>query len=120
MTAAITGLIVFIVLFHVNAFVLEAILWKKPSTMKTFGTTPETAEASYKLAINQGVYNLFLAAGLVGSLIVHDPTSFQAKIFFLSCIIIAAVTAGFVASKRIMLIQGLPALITLLLVIAAH
>lgn len=117
MNVLITVLVGLIIVFHVYVFVLEALLWERPQTLKAFGTTPQVAAASRPLAINQGVYNLFLAAGLGGSLWASDPIGFQAKIFFLSCIIVAALTAGAIVSKRIMLIQGLPALITLSLVI---
>lgn len=120
MNIVIIVLILFVAIFHVYAFVLEALLWQKPRTMKAFGTTPATAASSVKLAINQGVYNLFLAAGLFGSLIVAAPTSYAAKVFFLSCVIVAAATVGVVVSKRIMLIQGGPALVALILVVATH
>lgn len=111
-------LISLIVLFHVYVFVLEAFLWKTDRGMKAFNTTPKFAAASHPLAINQGVYNLFLAAGLIWAIVASDPFGYQLKIFFLTCIIVAAITAGLVVSKRIMLVQGLPALIALLLVLA--
>ena len=112
-------LIGFIALFHVYVFVLEAFLWKTPFGQQTFNTTPEFAKASHPLAINQGVYNLFLAAGLIWSL---TSTSNEAglKIFFLSCVVVAAITAGVVVSKLIMLVQGLPALVALIIVITSY
>ena len=110
-------LIIAMVLFHIYAFVLEVFLWQTPRAFKAFGTTKATAASSQALAVNQGVYNLFLAGGLVWALLSTDPVAFQAKIFFLVCIIIAAVTAGVTVSKRIMIIQGAPALLALLLVI---
>jgi putative membrane protein len=113
-------LIVLIVVFHVYAFVLEAILWETARARQAFGTTAATAKSSRALAINQGVYNLFLAAGLIWSLAVAGPTGFEAKVFFLSCVVVAALTVGCVVSKRIMLIQGLPALLALVLVLASH
>ncbi len=116
MDIVITGLIVIMILFHAYAFVLEAFLWQTPRAFKAFGTTKETARTSQTLATNQGVYNLFLSAGLVWSLFASYPISFQLKLFFLSCIVIAAVTAGLTVSKRIMLVQGLPALLALVLV----
>ncbi len=113
-------LIVFIALFHVQVFVLESLLWKTPRAMNVFGTTPKTAEITQPLAMNQGVYNLFLSAGLIWSLTLDEPASFQAKLFFLICVMVAAITAGVVVSKRIMIIQGMPALLASIAVIVAH
>lgn len=120
MNIAIFLLISLVIVFHIYAFIMEAILWKTPRAMKIFKTTPASAASSYKLAINQGVYNLFLAGGLIWSVIAGDPTGFEAKVFFLLCVLGAAITAGAVVSKRIMIAQGLPALIALALVIIAH
>lgn len=113
-------LIVLTIAFHVYAFFLEAFLWQTARAFKAFGTTKETAKTSQTLATNQGVYNLFLAAGLVWSLAAVSPTAFQAKVFFLSCIVVAAITAGLTVSKRIMVVQGAPALLTLILVLIAR
>ncbi len=110
-------LIGLIALFHVYVFVLEAVLWKTPAGQKAFATTSEFAAASHPLAINQGVYNLFLAAGLIWSLLTPDPLARQLQLFFLSCVIIAGIVGGLTVSKRIMLIQGLPAVLALLLVL---
>ncbi len=120
MEMVILVLILLMVLFHVYAFFLEAYLWQTPRAFKAFGTTRETAKSSQALATNQGVYNLFLAAGLVWSLAAANPTAFQAKVFFLSCIMVAAVTAGLTVSKRIMAVQGVPALLALILVLVTH
>jgi putative membrane protein len=120
MHAVIVILITLIILFHVYAFVLEAILWEAPQARRIFGTTAATAASSRALAINQGVYNLFLAAGLAWSLAVADPAGFEAKVFFLSCVVVAAITVGLVVSRRIMLLQGLPALLALILVFINH
>jgi putative membrane protein len=114
------ALIVFVAFFHVQVFVMEALLWKTPRARKAFNTTAKTAEITYPLAINQGVYNLFLAAGLLLSFLLDDPARWQAQMFFLSCVVVAAVTAGLVVSKRIMLLQGLPALLGLILVITSN
>ncbi len=113
-------LIGLIALFHVYVFVLEALLWQTPAGLKAFNTTATFAAESRSLAINQGVYNLFLAAGLGWSLLAEEPFDFRLKLFFLGCVVVAAVTAGMVVSKRIMLIQGTPAVIALLLVIMTH
>ncbi len=113
-------LVLFVALFHIQVFMLESFLWQTPKAMKAFGTNPKTAEITRPLAINQGVYNLFLSAGLFLSLILKDDSAFQAKLFFLSCVVVAAITAGVVVSKRIMVIQGLPAVLGIFAVIASH
>jgi putative membrane protein len=82
--------------------------------MKTFGTTKEFAEASKSLAANQGLYNGFLAAGLVWGMVHPDAAiGRQIEIFFLLCVLVAAVYGGATAKKSILLMQGLPALIAL-------
>ncbi|HUC20637.1 MAG TPA: DUF1304 domain-containing protein [Candidatus Polarisedimenticolaceae bacterium] len=116
----ISVLVAIIALFHMYVFVLEAFLWKTPRGRKAFSTTAKFAADSHALAINQGVYNLFLAAGLVWSLLAPDPLAAQLQIFFLSCVVVAAVTGGLTVSKRIMLVQGLPAVVALLLVLATR
>ena len=117
MNTLIDVLIAIVALFHVYAFVLESLLWQTPRAMRIFGTTTETAATTRTLAVNQGVYNLILATGLFWSLIAANPIAFQLRIFFLICVVVAAVTAGLVVSRRIMLIQGTPALIALILVL---
>jgi putative membrane protein len=83
--------------------------------MKTFGTTPEEAKISKPLAANQGLYNGFLAIGLILGL-VHPVVKFgmQIQAFFLLCIIIAAIYAGLMVKFSIVIVQGLPALIALI------
>jgi putative membrane protein len=89
-------------------------LWRTPFGRRVFGLTPEFAAASARLAANQGLYNGFLAAGLIWGLLAgHD--SFYIKIFFLTCVIVAGVYGGFTVKKSIIVIQALPALIALIL-----
>ena len=107
--------IVIVICLHVAFFVLEAFLWTRPTGRRVFGLTPELAQGSKSLAINQGLYNLFLAAGLVWSLVARDCT-FEIKIFFLSCIIIAGIVGGITAKRSILFVQALPGLLTLVLV----
>lgn len=114
------ALVLFVALFHIQVFVMEAFLWQTPRALKVFGLSAKEAEISHPLAINQGVYNLFLAAGLLLSFLLDDTFRSQAQLFFLACIVIAAITAGAVVSKKIMLIQGLPALLALALVIMVY
>src|SRR5204862_8291912 len=100
---------------HIIFFALESLLWTKPAGRKVFGTTAEEAETTKVLALNQGFYNLFLAAGLIWSL-VADECSFQIKIFFISCVIVAGIVGCITAKRSILIIQALPAFIALLLV----
>ncbi len=106
-----------IAILHVGFLVLEMFLWNKPFGMKTFGMTKEIADASAALAANQGLYNGFLAAGLVWGLW-SEITS--VKIFFLACIIVAGAFGGLTAKRSIVYIQGLPALLGLILVLLAR
>ena len=112
-------LVAIVALEHLYILYLEMFLWTKPRTLKTFGTTPEFAEASKSLAANQGLYNGFLAAGLIWGLVHPDPVfGRQIQIFFLACVIVAALYGGFSVKRSILMIQGLPALIALVAVLA--
>ena len=103
-------------LLHVYILVLEMFLWTTPRGRKAFGTTREFAEQSKVLAANQGLYNGFLAAGLVWGLCL-GPGGFAAKVFFLVCILVAGLYGGFTATRKILFIQAIPAAITLALVV---
>lgn len=107
--------IVFVALEHLGFLVLEMFLWTKPVGRRIFGTTPEVAEGSKALAVNQGLYNGFLAAGLIWSLY----EGIHAQMFFLICVIIAGVFGAITAKRSILWVQGLPAAIALLLVMRA-
>ena len=120
MNAVITALIVYVIVFHLWAMVLEMFLWTKPLGRKTFGLSKEAAESSKTLAANQGLYNGFLAAGLVLSLLVASPaTAFTLKVFFLACVSLAGLYGGVTAKIQILFMQGLPALIALALLLLA-
>jgi putative membrane protein len=104
---------------HVFFLVLEMFLWTKPLGLKTFRNTPEKAEMTRVLAANQGLYNGFLAAGLVWAVLIwSERFSFDAKMFFLGCVIVAALYGGYSVSRRILMVQGLPALVALAVTIA--
>jgi putative membrane protein len=104
---------------HVFFLVLEMFLWTKPLGLKTFRNTPADAEKMKALAANMGLYNGFLAAGLVWAVLIWSgPFSFDAKMFFLGCVIVAALYGGYSVSRRILFIQGFPALIALGVTIA--
>lgn len=113
-------LVALVGLEHIYILVLEMFLWTTPRTRRSFGTTPEFAQASKALAANQGLYNGFLAAGLFWSLLQPDPAfGHQLALFFLLCVVVAAVYGGLTARRSILLIQGLPALIALAAVLLA-
>ena len=107
------GLVAFLHLFFL---ILEMFLWTKPYGRRVFGLTEEFSKESAVLASNQGLYNGFLAAGLIWGLM-EKGFGFEIKIFFLSCVIIAGVFGAFTAKRSILFIQALPAAIALALVI---
>jgi len=111
-----TFFIALIALVHVYILILEMFLWDKPAGMKAFGHTPEKAAESKILAANQGLYNGFLAAGLMWGLYVGSAGT-HIKIFFLGCILIAGLYGGFTAKFKILFIQAIPAAIGLTLVL---
>jgi putative membrane protein len=107
-------LVLLIALEHVWFLVLEMFLFEKPLGLKTFRTTPETARTQAVLAANQGLYNGFLAAGLVWSLLTGDATeAFRLQTFFLGCVAVAGLYGGFTASRTILYLQALPAVLGL-------
>ena len=104
----------FVAITHIGILILEMFFWNHPIGQKIFLMTPEVAEHSALLAKNQGLYNGFLAAGLIWGLL-KNRTEF--KIFFLSCVVIAGIFGGITVKASIMFTQGFPALIALVLVI---
>ena len=105
-----------VALLHLYFLVLEMFLWEKPLGLRIFGLTPEFAKASRALAANQGLYNGFVAAGLVWGLSLGS-TGDSIKIFFLGCVIVAGVFGALTANRRILWVQALPAAIALALVL---
>jgi putative membrane protein len=106
--------IALVALLHVWFLVLEMFLWDKPAGRKAFGTTAEFAAQSKVLAANQGLYNGFLAAGLLWSLWLGADGLAVAR-FFLGCVLVAGIYGGFTASRRILLFQAVPAALGLAL-----
>ncbi|WP_018884685.1 DUF1304 domain-containing protein [Paenibacillus massiliensis] len=102
---------------HVYIFLLETFFWTTPRARKAFATTPEFAAQTKTLAANQGVYNAFLAAGLIWGL-AHPvaSTGQQIQVFFLLCVLVAGLFGGLTSKRSILFVQAMPALITLLLV----
>ena len=111
-----TILIALIAILHVYILVLEMFLWEKPYGLKAFGNTLEKAQLTKVLAQNQGLYNGFLAAGLFWSLLAPTACAVAIANFFLGCVLVAGIYGGLTASKKIIYIQALPALITLIVV----
>jgi len=114
-----TGLIALIALEHIYFLVLEMFLWTTPRTRAAFGMSAEQAEQTRVLAGNQGLYNGFLAAGLIWSLFAPGPLSRQLALFFLGCVLVAGLYGGATANKRIWLLQALPAAIAFVLLMVA-
>jgi len=112
-------LIALIALEHLYFLVLEMFLWTTPRTRAAFGMSAEQAEQTKVLAANQGLYNGFLVAGLVWSLLAPAAYARELALFFLACVLIAGLYGGATANKRIWYLQALPAAIALALVLAA-
>ena len=107
-------LIALIALLHVYFLILEMFLWDKPLGLKIFGNSLDKAKLTKVLAQNQGLYNGFLAAGLFWSLCAPATYATAHANFFLGCVLIAGIYGGITASKKIIYIQALPALLALL------
>ncbi|MEU3460250.1 DUF1304 domain-containing protein [Streptomyces sp. NPDC006733] len=120
MSITATVAVLAIAVLHVYILVLEMFLWTTPRGRAAFGLTAEFAAETKALAANQGLYNGFLAAGLAWSAFAADPVGFQTRIFFLVCVAVAGVYGAATASRRIVLVQTVPALVALALVLAAH
>ena len=101
-----------VALLHVYILVLEMFLWDKPFGLKTLRQTPERAAQTKVLAANQGLYNGFLAAGLIWGLSLGAAGA-PIKVFFLLCVIVAGVFGAVTAFRRILFVQALPAVVAL-------
>jgi putative membrane protein len=110
-------LVALLALEHAYILIVEMFRWESAATRRTFGMTEEFARATKSLAANQGLYNGFLAAGLVWSLLAPAPLREPIAVFFTSCVLVAGIFGGATATRRIWVVQALPALITLLAVV---
>ncbi|MCG7504362.1 DUF1304 domain-containing protein [Mesorhizobium retamae] len=108
-----TVLIGLVALIHAYIVYLEMVLWDTPRGHKAFGLTPDFAKASKVLAANQGLYNGFLAAGLVWGLYLGEP-GFQVKTFFLVCVVVAGLYGAATANRKILYVQAIPAFLALI------
>jgi putative membrane protein len=117
MIANLASLIVALVaILHLAFMVLEMFLWEKPSGVRVFRQTAERAAITRVLAMNQGLYNGFLAAGLIWGLM-PGASSNEIRVFFLSCVIVAGIFGAATVSRIILWIQAIPAAIGLVLVL---
>jgi putative membrane protein len=109
------GLVLVVAALHLWFLVLEMFLWTRPLGLRTFRQSLERARASATLAANQGLYNGFLAAGLVWGLLAAAPEpALSIEVFFLTCVVLAAAFGAATVSRRILVVQGLPAALALL------
>lgn len=113
------ALVIFVAIEHIYFLVLEMFFWTKPLGMKTFGLTPEFAAQSASLAANQGLYNGFLAAGLLFGLL-RSKGAVGTQVFFLCCVVVAGVFGAITAKATILYVQAAPALLALIVVLLAH
>ena len=107
----------FVALSHVGIMILEMFYWDHPLGRQIFNMTPEVSASSATLAANQGLYNGFLAAGLIWGLVAGRR---DVKVFFLACVIVAGVYGGLTAKTTILYVQALPAVLALLAVLIAR
>src|SRR3954467_9153946 len=113
-------LVIVVALEHVWFLVLEMFLWTRPIGFRAFPQPGERARASAALAANQGLYNGFLAAGLVWGVLAAPPFAAAVETFFLACVIVAGVFGAATVSRRILIVQALPAAVALALVLAGR
>ena len=107
-----------VIVLHILFMVLEMFFWNTPFGRKTFGLKEDYAKQSATLAANQGLYNGFLAAGLIWSL-ASPPNATAISVFFLCCVIVAGVFGAITAKRSILFIQALPGAIALAMVLAS-
>lgn len=106
-----------VALLHVYILLLEVLWWDTPRGQKAFGLTPEFSRQTKALAINQGFYNGFLAAGLIWGLVHPDPAfAWQIQMFFLACVAVAGIVGAVTSSRKILFIQTVPAVIAIIAV----
>jgi putative membrane protein len=110
-------MVIIVAVLHLYILVLEMFWWRTPRGLRSFGMTQAVADSSAKLAANQGLYNGFLAAGLLWGLLAYGIPGGRAILtFFLACVIVAGLYGGLTVNRRIILIQSLPAAVALVLV----
>jgi putative membrane protein len=114
MTLAANIVTALVAILHVWFLVMEMFLWDKPYGRRAFRLTPEFAAASKSLAANQGLYNGFLAAGLVWGIALGTEGG-AIRIFFLVCVIVAGIFGAATVGRKILIVQAVPAAVAVLL-----
>lgn len=114
------ALVGLVALLHVYIMLLEMVWWTSPRGQKAFGLTPDFARETKTLAANQGLYNGFLAAGLIWGLVHPVPEiAWQIQLFFLACVAVAGIFGAATASRKILFIQTLPAVLAIVALVLA-
>ena len=118
MHVAATVAVLFVALIHFAFLVLEMVLWSRPAGRRIFGLSPELAASSAKLAANQGLYNGFLAAGLLWGVfgLFAGNDAVRVQLFFLACVVVAGVYGGVTTKRSILWVQALPGTVAAILV----
>jgi putative membrane protein len=111
------GFTALVALLHVYFLVLEMFLWATPFGQKTFGRSKEEQEQTKILAANQGLYNGFLAAGLVWTFFLDPAQAFSVRVFFLACVLVAGLYGAATAARKILFVQAIPAALALAFVV---
>jgi putative membrane protein len=111
------ALVLVVAIVHLGFLVLEMFLWDHPVGREVFAMTPEQSAFSSVLAANQGLYNGFLAAGLLWGLVAKKR---DVQIFFLLCVVVAGLFGGLTAKATILFTQALPGALALALVLASQ
>lgn len=119
LTVAAHAIVALVAALHAYFLVLEMFLWDKPAGRKAFGLTLAQAQSTKVMAANQGLYNGFLAAGLVWGLLTPGTEGLHIRVFFLACVVVAGVFGAATASKKILFVQALPAALGLALTLLA-
>ncbi len=113
-------LVALVAALHAYILVLEMFLWERKPGRSLSGFDAAMARATAPLAANQGLYNGFLAAGLVWGLIADDPTGYRVTLFFLGCVVVAGLYGGATANRRIFVAQALPGALALAAVVLSR
>ena len=111
MDAVAVVLTALVALIHLYIVYLEAVLWTTPRGRAVFGLEEDFAQQTRSLALNQGLYNGFLAAALICGLVIGEPSGFAFRVFFLGCVIVAGLVGAATVSRRILVVQSVPALL---------
>ena len=109
----------FVAFLELSFLILEIFFWESSYSLRAFKLSPELAKETTRFAANIGLYNGFLVAGLVWGLLFGDE-GFLIKVFFLCCVVVAGIFGGVTVNRSIILFQGVPAALALLLVVLAR